>query len=217
MADIIQIRRDTQEQWLAIDPILAQGEFAVETDTNQFKIGDGSSVYSLLPYVTQGPDGAVGPPGPPGQDGADGEDGAPGQDGAEKMAHRDRTELTGKMAHREQMDYPEQMVKTEQMDYPEQTDKMAHREQTAKVHKAPQAQKAPQEKTAHRELMEHKDPKARQRFQQMRTTTQSWVQITLSMYLLLLIPQQVSLSSGCLGTLRAQPQNLTTSLRTTNP
>ena len=92
MADIIQIRRDTQEQWLAIDPILAQGEFAVETDTNQFKIGDGSSVYSLLPYVTQGPDGAIGPPGPPGQDGApgqDGEDGAPGQDGADGAPGQD--------------------------------------------------------------------------------------------------------------------------------
>ena len=84
MADRIQIRRDTQANWLSVDPILAQGEFAVETDTNQFKIGDGVNVYSLLPYVTQGPDGPQGPQGPVGPpQGADGQDGADGADGAQ--------------------------------------------------------------------------------------------------------------------------------------
>ena len=83
MADRIQIRRDTQANWLSVDPILAQGEFAVETDTNQFKIGDGVNVYSLLPYVTQGPDGPQGPQGPVGPPGADGQDGADGADGAQ--------------------------------------------------------------------------------------------------------------------------------------
>ena len=75
MADIIQIRRDTQGNWLDVDPILAQGEFAVEVDTNQFKIGNGKDVYSILPYVTQGPDG------PTGEDGADGAQGPEGPEG----------------------------------------------------------------------------------------------------------------------------------------
>ena len=75
MADIIQIRRDIQGNWLDVDPILAQGEFAVEVDTNQFKIGNGKDVYSILPYVTQGPDG------PTGEDGADGAQGPEGPQG----------------------------------------------------------------------------------------------------------------------------------------
>ena len=54
MADIIQIRRDTYNNWIEVDPILAQAEFAVEVDTNQFKIGDGKEVYSALPYASQG-------------------------------------------------------------------------------------------------------------------------------------------------------------------
>ena len=54
MADIIQIRRDTYNNWIEVDPILAQAEFAVEIDTNQFKIGDGKEVYSALPYASQG-------------------------------------------------------------------------------------------------------------------------------------------------------------------
>ena len=81
MADIIQIRRDTQGNWLDVDPILAQGEFAVEVDTNQFKIGDGKEVYSVLPYVTQGPDGPAGDVGPEGPQGPEGSQGPQGDTG----------------------------------------------------------------------------------------------------------------------------------------
>ena len=55
MADIIQVRRDTAANWTSVNPTLAQGEFAVETDTNQFKIGDGVTAWTSLTYVTQGP------------------------------------------------------------------------------------------------------------------------------------------------------------------
>lgn len=56
MAITIQLRRDTQANWNTINPILAQGEMALETDTDQFKIGDGILTYSALPYGgIQGP------------------------------------------------------------------------------------------------------------------------------------------------------------------
>ena len=92
MADIIQIRRDTQGNWLDVDPILAQGEFAVEVDTNQFKIGNGTDVYSVLPYVTQGPEGpqgGLGPEGPQGIQGPQGDTGLQGPEGPQGPAGND--------------------------------------------------------------------------------------------------------------------------------
>ena len=50
MASIIQLRRDTAANWTSNDPILAQGEIGYETDTNQYKIGDGSTAWSSLSY-----------------------------------------------------------------------------------------------------------------------------------------------------------------------
>jgi hypothetical protein len=50
----IQLRRDTAANWVAADPILLTGEAGVETDTNRLKIGDGITVWSLLPYVKSG-------------------------------------------------------------------------------------------------------------------------------------------------------------------
>lgn len=54
----LQFRRGTSVQWTASDPVLADGEMAIETDTNFFKIGDGVTSWSLLPYG-----GLQGPPG----------------------------------------------------------------------------------------------------------------------------------------------------------
>ena len=51
MATKIQQRRDTKAHWLEADPILSAGEEAYETDTYQRKIGDGTTKYSLLPYL----------------------------------------------------------------------------------------------------------------------------------------------------------------------
>lgn len=50
MAIRIQFRRSTSTQWAAANPILAQGELALELDTRKFKIGDGINPWNSLPY-----------------------------------------------------------------------------------------------------------------------------------------------------------------------
>jgi hypothetical protein len=37
----LQLRRGLSSEWTSSNPVLAQGEMAVELDTHQFKIGDG--------------------------------------------------------------------------------------------------------------------------------------------------------------------------------
>ena len=49
---VIQLRRATEEQWYQVDPILHLGEPALSTDVNKLKIGDGTSFWSDLPYLT---------------------------------------------------------------------------------------------------------------------------------------------------------------------
>lgn len=56
MTKIIQ-RHDTAANWTSINPVLAAGEMGVETDTNKFKFGDGSSTWSELAYATSGSSG----------------------------------------------------------------------------------------------------------------------------------------------------------------
>jgi hypothetical protein len=52
----LQLRRDTAAQWLANNPTLQAGEMAYETDTGQFKIGNGTLSWGALPYAgTSGP------------------------------------------------------------------------------------------------------------------------------------------------------------------
>jgi hypothetical protein len=51
MAVQIQLRNDTEAAWTAADPILAQGEMGLETDTRRFKIGDGTNNWSDLDYA----------------------------------------------------------------------------------------------------------------------------------------------------------------------
>ncbi len=46
----MQQRRGTAQQWTDADPILAAGEIGFETDTNQFKIGDGVNHWEDLSY-----------------------------------------------------------------------------------------------------------------------------------------------------------------------
>ena len=55
MATLIQIRRDTQANWTANNPILASGEIAFSTDQYKIKIGDGTSNWSTLAYMTATP------------------------------------------------------------------------------------------------------------------------------------------------------------------
>lgn len=46
----MQQRRGTASQWTSADPILNAGEIGYETDTNKFKIGDGTNHWSDLNY-----------------------------------------------------------------------------------------------------------------------------------------------------------------------
>lgn len=54
LADRIQIRRDTASNWSFANPVLAQGEIAVELDTYRMKIGNGNANWNNLPYFESG-------------------------------------------------------------------------------------------------------------------------------------------------------------------
>ena len=54
MATRIQIRRGTAAEWASANPILAQGELGAELDTDSIKVGDGTSDWNSLGYVTGG-------------------------------------------------------------------------------------------------------------------------------------------------------------------
>lgn len=45
-------RHDTSSNWTSNNPILMNGEIGIETDTNKLKIGNGSSTWNELSYVT---------------------------------------------------------------------------------------------------------------------------------------------------------------------
>ena len=59
MADRIQIRRDTAANWTSANPILANGELGLETDTGKLKVGDGTTQWASLAYYTLGTVGAA--------------------------------------------------------------------------------------------------------------------------------------------------------------
>jgi hypothetical protein len=50
MATRMQQRRGTASQWISANTVLTAGEIGYETDTGQFKIGDGSTAWTSLPY-----------------------------------------------------------------------------------------------------------------------------------------------------------------------
>lgn len=54
MSSKIQLRRDTSSNWTATNPILAQGEPGLETNTNKVKYGDGTTAWNLLDYAAGG-------------------------------------------------------------------------------------------------------------------------------------------------------------------
>jgi len=47
----IQLRRDAAADWTSNNPTLSAGEFGWESDTNRFKIGDGSAAWASLGYA----------------------------------------------------------------------------------------------------------------------------------------------------------------------
>jgi len=48
----IQHKRGTADRWLEVNPVLAEGEIGLETDTLKVKFGDGVSTWSSLSYFT---------------------------------------------------------------------------------------------------------------------------------------------------------------------
>ena len=43
-----KLRRDVSDRWLRFNPVLSEGEPAIELDTGRFKIGDGVTPWSEL-------------------------------------------------------------------------------------------------------------------------------------------------------------------------
>lgn len=54
MADLIQVKRGSTAYWETINPVLAQGEPALEIDTNKIKIGNAVTPWIDLPYLDVG-------------------------------------------------------------------------------------------------------------------------------------------------------------------
>ena len=52
MSQQILFRRDTSTNWSTTNPILAQGEMGLDLTNSRFKIGDGSTAWNSLAYVT---------------------------------------------------------------------------------------------------------------------------------------------------------------------
>lgn len=52
MTTRIQLRRGTAAQWIDADPVLALGEAGIETDTQLWKVGDGTTIWTELPYMS---------------------------------------------------------------------------------------------------------------------------------------------------------------------
>jgi hypothetical protein len=50
----IRLRRDIAANWAGANPVLANGEVGLETDTRNVKVGDGSTAYVALPYWLNG-------------------------------------------------------------------------------------------------------------------------------------------------------------------
>jgi hypothetical protein len=50
LKDKIRARRDTTANFTSANPVLSLGEISFDTTTKQFKVGDGSSTWTALPY-----------------------------------------------------------------------------------------------------------------------------------------------------------------------
>ena len=47
---VIKLRRDTTANWESTDPVLAAGEFGIDSTLNKIKIGNGDDAWSELDY-----------------------------------------------------------------------------------------------------------------------------------------------------------------------
>jgi hypothetical protein len=55
----ICVRRDTAANWTSANPTLLNGEVGYDTTNNKIKIGNGSSLWSALPYLTDATGGSL--------------------------------------------------------------------------------------------------------------------------------------------------------------
>lgn len=53
----LRVRRGTSAEWIDANPILSPGEPGYETDTRKMKLGDGSTAWVSLGYLTTTFDG----------------------------------------------------------------------------------------------------------------------------------------------------------------
>lgn len=56
----MQQRRGTAAEWTTVNPVLADGEMGLESDTGKFKFGNGVQTWSARPYATTGSGGGGG-------------------------------------------------------------------------------------------------------------------------------------------------------------
>ena len=90
-----QLRRDTSANWTFYNPTLLNGEIGINTDTYQFKLGDGTSTWTQLPYNgLYGGDGPTGPTGGSGT-GYTGDTGPTGGTGSRGPTGPSQTGLAG--------------------------------------------------------------------------------------------------------------------------
>jgi len=54
MAATMQVKRGTASALATANPTPAAGEIVWESDTNKLKVGDGTTAYSSLPYISTG-------------------------------------------------------------------------------------------------------------------------------------------------------------------
>jgi len=106
---LFQMKRGLASEWAEKNPILRDGEIGVISDTMQFVIGNGISVFSILPVfdnhnrvaqmiaaaVIEGVPGPAGPTGATGPKGDTGATGATGATGPTGPAGANGTDYTG--------------------------------------------------------------------------------------------------------------------------
>jgi hypothetical protein len=89
---VFQLRRDTDANWTFYNPTLLNGEMGINTDTYQFKLGNGTSPWIDLSY--NGLYGRDGPTGPTGSGGG-GNTGSTGPEGRTGLVGRTGPSQTG--------------------------------------------------------------------------------------------------------------------------
>ncbi len=82
MATKFRLRRDTVANWTSANPVLMDGEIAIEMGSpRKWKVGDGVTAWNSLPYGFAGDPGPTGPAGPTGATGPQGPQGIQGPPG----------------------------------------------------------------------------------------------------------------------------------------